>query len=239
MLPFELSLHVLDHELEATKTPCKLLKCCSLDKVLARRAVEIDGLHVEILCEINHLKLSADGWHYKIGFVEGAEPPVFRLHSLTVDHFVFPPLLEFLLPALSHLASVSVGLDECEEDGHVEAVLAMLYTCRSNLIKLVLTIVEYYGKLCKCCCNNLILSLPPTVHSRFFYAEPFDTISTMFSETLFAEDHFRSSGGLPLLTALERFEVPIKGKKLLSKRELDCAEAEGVIVRGFKFLTLH
>ncbi|GAA6010053.1 hypothetical protein JCM10207_007538 [Rhodosporidiobolus poonsookiae] len=334
MLPFELFLHVLDYALEATKTPRRLLKRCSLinptwraaaqsrlfsrysrlttvegaqawlececseeavklqvelkepdadDEILAKRAVELEGLYVELLCRaerlqllelhlskvvptsvlslvslshLKHLKLTADEWHHEIGFVEGAEPPVFRLDSLVVDHFVFPPLLEFLLPALSNLTSLSVGLDECDEDDHVDAVLAMLRTCRDTLMKLVLTVIEYpvccdflastlsslrtlqsleyYGNLCECCCDSLILSLPSAVRSLFFHAEPFDTVSAMLSETILDEEKLKSADGTPLLPALERVEIPIKSKKLLSKRELDRAKAKRVLVRGFK-----
>ncbi|GAA5889527.1 hypothetical protein JCM6882_007058 [Rhodosporidiobolus microsporus] len=208
---------------------------------------------------LKHLKLTAEQYHHETAFVLGAAPPVFSLTSLEVDAVVFPGVLDFLLPAVSSLQSLSIGVDEHREDDPLEAVTNLLSASKETLSALslhttpdppcfesftsslsslsALKTFEYHGTLCDCCAHLILPSLPPSTENVLFSAEPFDTVAQILRETVLAQDPATDEEGEVILPNLKAVAVPVKSKKLVGEPARERAVARGITVKGFKFIS--
>ncbi|GAA6011799.1 hypothetical protein JCM10207_004248 [Rhodosporidiobolus poonsookiae] len=91
--------------------------------------------------------------------------------------------------------------------------------------------VELGGLYAKLLCGagrlqSLKLHLTKVVHTSVLSL-------VAFSQTIPVKDQLKSYAASPLLPGLERVEVPIKSKTLLSKPGLDRGNAKGVAERRF------
>ncbi|GAA5827417.1 hypothetical protein JCM11251_003802 [Rhodosporidiobolus azoricus] len=195
-----------------------------------------------------------------LNFVHGASPPPFSLLSLSLSSSIYPGILIFLLPALTTLTSLSIGIDQDQEENPIEAICHALATARRSLSFLALRTTdeppclhslarsmleleslkpfEYHGVLCEYCAYQILPSLPCTVEEVFLSATPYDFVAVLVHNILCSEDI--GGGGkdnVRVLPKLKTVTIPSKSRKLMGEEGKIGAEARGVEVRGFRFVT--
>ncbi|GAA5864772.1 hypothetical protein JCM8547_009227 [Rhodosporidiobolus lusitaniae] len=226
------------------------LTSCVLTSVLS-----LSSLH-----NLECLKLTADHYHDETGFVEGAAPPAFQLHSLEVDPFVSPRLLDSLLPALSSLRALTASVHYWHDTDPIIALASILEASNTTLDFFSLSMpdepvcidhispalyslsslstFEWHGAMCECCDALVLPSLPSSVKTLVLDAAPYDAGAFLVSDQLLAEEPATTINGELLLPNLETLGVPSRTKKTLARSELQKARLRGIEVKGVRAVSI-